>query len=99
MGTGDDVANGAARLLQDALAAAAGAGDPALHEPGVFRSGALFSSPLPLGEADRRPAEGESEATRSSCTLTPALSQGERETARGTLAPATEVSASFESGL
>ena len=92
MGTGDEVANGAARLLQDALAAAAGAGDPALHEPGVFRSGALFSSPLPLGEADRRPAEGESEATRSSCTLTPALSQGERETARGTLAPATEVS-------
>jgi cysteine desulfurase/selenocysteine lyase len=92
MGTGDEVANGAARLLQDALAAAAGAGDPVLHEPGVFRSGALFSSPLPLGEADRRPAEGESEATRSSCTLTPALSQGERETARGTLAPATEVS-------
>ena len=92
MGTGDDVANGAARLLQDALAAAAGAGDPVLHEPGGVRSGALFSSPLPLGEADRRPAEGESEATRSSCTLTPALSQGERETARGTLAPATEVS-------
>jgi cysteine desulfurase/selenocysteine lyase len=92
MGTGDEVANGAARLLQDALAAAAGAGDPVLHEPGGVRSGALFSSPLPLGEADRRPAEGESEATRSSCTLTPALSQGERETARGTLAPATEVS-------
>jgi cysteine desulfurase/selenocysteine lyase len=92
MGTGDDVANGAARLLQDALAAAAGAGDPVLHEPGGVRSGALFSSPLPLGEAGRRPAEGESEATRSSCTLTPALSQGEREMTSGTRAPATEVS-------
>ena len=92
MGTGDEVANGAARLLQDALAAAAGAGDPALHEPGGVRSGALFSSPLPLEEAGRRPGEGASKATRNPCTLTPALSQGEREMTSGTLAPATEVS-------
>ena len=101
MGTGDEVANGAARLLQDALAAAAGAGAPVSHEPGVFRSGSLLSSPLPLGEAGRRPAEGESEATRSSCTLTPALSQGEREMTSGTLAPATDVSgiSSFVRGI
>ena len=51
----------------------------------------MFSSPLPQGAAGRRPAEGESEATRTSCTLTPALSQGERETARGRFAPAADV--------
>ena len=91
MSTGDEIANGAARLLQDALGTAAGAGAPVSHEPGGVPSGSLFSSPLPQGAAGRRPAEGESEATRTSCTLTPALSQGERETARGTFAPAADV--------
>jgi hypothetical protein len=39
----------------------------------------LLPSPLPLGEAGRRPGEGAGEKAGGSCTLTPALSQRERE--------------------
>jgi hypothetical protein len=35
--------------------------------------------PLPLGEAGRRPGEGAFEVERNPCTLTPTLSQRERE--------------------
>jgi hypothetical protein len=39
----------------------------------------LLTSPLPLGEAGRRPGEGAGGKVQISCTLTPSLSQGARE--------------------
>jgi len=71
MDASHDTAAGAARLLADAVAAARAAGQP--------EAGSLLS-PLPLGEAGRRPGEGAVAATRTAGTLTPALSQRERET-------------------
>ncbi|MCE2727180.1 MAG: cysteine desulfurase [Planctomycetaceae bacterium] len=87
MHAADEIASAARHLLAAAVAAGE-AGVPRVPEAGPLRPdlpatavqpGSLLS-PLPLGEAGRRPVEGAVAATRIAGTLTPALSQSEGET-------------------
>ena len=86
MHAADEIASAARHLLAAAVAAGE-AGVPRVPEAGPLRPdlpatavqpGSLLS-PLPLGEAGRRPGEGADEAAPIPCTLPPALSQRERE--------------------